>query len=60
MTRNDDIVTLYTSYFTSFLAYTQDLDWMKVGAVVLLVARLIQDVPRAIRFIKNGFNDQSK
>ena len=36
------------SYLASALGFMQDVNWMAVGAGVLLVARLVQDVPKAI------------
>ena len=44
-----------TNFFESCVSYTtcgialgiQDINWMTVGAIVLLVARLITDIPEA-------------
>lgn len=53
-----------TSYLACTIAYTKDIDWATVGAVILLIARLVKDVPEAydaIRArIKKNKNDKSK
>lgn len=53
-----------TSYLACTIAYAKDIDWATAGAVILLVARLIKDVPEAydaIRArIKKNKNDKSK
>lgn len=41
------------SYFASFLGFCSDLNWMGIGAAVLLVARLIVDVPKAYFYVRN-------
>ena len=43
----DGIVSACTSYGTCALIYLQDVDWATVGAIVLLIARLVKDVPDA-------------
>lgn len=40
------------SYLSVVLAYTSDIDWMTVGAFVLLVARLAQDVPKGVEALQ--------
>ena len=48
------------SYLAAALSFTMNIDWMSVGAVVLLVARLVVDVPRAYLFLKESCHgDQS-
>lgn len=46
-----DYSDAYLSYFTSglagFAAWLGEVNWMAVGAGVLLVARLVKDVPEA-------------
>lgn len=37
-----------TTYLACLVGMTKDIDWMTVGAVVLLIARLIKDVPDAL------------
>jgi len=56
-----------TTYLACLVGMTKDLDWMTVGAVVLLVARLIKDVPDAFTALiemykkyKENKNDQGK
>lgn len=50
-----------TNFFESCVSYTtcgialgiQDIDWMTVGAVVLLIARLVTDIPAAYDSIRD-------
>lgn len=48
----DDITGALQSYLAAGLGFLSDVNWMAVGATVLLIARLIQDVPKAIEEIK--------
>lgn len=41
------------SYAAALLASMAQVDWMHLGAIVLLVARLIHDVPAAFHYIKD-------
>lgn len=43
----DELVSACTSYGTCALIYLQGIDWATVGAIVLLIARLVKDVPDA-------------
>lgn len=40
------------SYLAATFGFLQDVEWTTVGASVLLIARLIQDVPAALEVIK--------
>lgn len=46
-------VSAFTSYIASALCFLQQMPWMSLGAAVLLVARLIQDIPPAVKVIKD-------
>lgn len=48
------------SYLASGLAYFSDIDWLTVGAVVLLAARLAKDVPDAYDAISARFKKKKK
>lgn len=39
------------SYLASALGFMQDVNWMAVGAGVLLIARLVQDIPPAVEML---------
>ena len=43
----DDTVNATLSYFAAGLGFCATVDWMATGAAVLLVARLIVDLPKA-------------
>lgn len=43
------------SYFTAFLAICISLPLMKIGGAILLIARLIVDVPPAYHKLKRLF-----
>lgn len=61
-TPHDELMGSILSYLASLLAFMSDLPWASIGASVLLVARLIQDVPAAIAVLKawrQKRNDQS-
>ena len=40
------------SYCAGFIGLVSQVDWMSAGAVVLLIARLVVDVPKACFYIK--------
>ncbi len=42
-----DIVEAAVSYFAAFLALVVSLPLMKIGGAVLLIARLVVDIPPA-------------
>ncbi len=41
------------SYFAAFLGSLAQVDWMHFGACLLLIVRLIHDVPLAVQVIKD-------
>ena len=43
------------SYFTAALALVMSLPFMKIGGALLLISRLIVDIPPAYRKIKSIF-----
>lgn len=51
-----EVMASVSSYAAAFLASVfstlSDIPWMGFGAAVLLIARLIQDVPKAIEVIQ--------
>ena len=47
------------SYLAAVLSFMTNIDWMSLGAVVLLICRLMVDVPRAYIFIKESFRGDS-
>lgn len=49
----DDIAQALQSYLASALGFMSEVNWMAVGAGILLIARLIQDVPKAYETIKH-------
>lgn len=49
---SNHIVDAAQSYLATALAYISQFGWMNVGAAILLVARLIADVPPAYAMIK--------
>jgi len=62
---NTQTLEVCTSYSVcGVLLHIQDINWTTVGAVILLLARLIKDVPDAYdaiakRFRKQDTNDKS-
>lgn len=44
---NHDVLDACTGYGACILLYLQDVNWTVVGATLLLVARLVKDVPDA-------------
>jgi len=54
---SDNVVEACTSYSVCGLLMTiQEIDWMTLGAIVLLVARLVKDVPDAYDAIVDRIN----
>ena len=57
-------VGVFCSYVASglvlMLQWAGDVSWMSVGAAVLLGARLVQDVPRAIAVIHRYLKKRKK
>lgn len=47
------------SYLVAFLSFLTNLDMMHVGAIILLSARLLVDVPRAYIYLKGLKNGDS-
>ena len=47
-----DTSSALQSYLATGLGFLSDVNWMAVGAGILLVARLVQDVPKAFETIK--------
>lgn len=47
----EDFTGAAQSYLASGLGFMSDVNWMAVGAGVLLAARLIQDVPKAVETV---------
>lgn len=47
-----DTTSAVQSYLATGLGFMSDVNWMAVGAGTLLVARLIQDVPKAYETLK--------
>lgn len=73
-THSDSFVGSVVTYLIAGVAYVVekfgylfeqlgDVNWLNVGAAVLLIARLAQDVPKAyfyLRDIMRGTNDKSE
>lgn len=53
---NDSKLDTGVSYSASFIGCMAGTDWMQIGAAVLLVARLVVDIPRACFYIKGLIN----
>ena len=49
-----------TTYLACLVGMTKDIDWMTVGAIVLLVARLIKDVPDAYAELHKLYRKRKK
>jgi len=51
-----DLVDSATGYAVAALGYSVDhignIDWMALGAGLLLIVRLVQDVPRALTVLR--------
>ena len=47
----DYLLSACTSYAACSVIFNADINWGGIGAAVLLVARLIQDVPKAYKVI---------
>lgn len=45
------------SYFTAFLALIMSLPMMKIGGAILLISRLIVDVPPAYKKLREFFKN---
>lgn len=61
MTNLDQACSAVTSYMTcSILLHLQAIDWATAGAVLLLVARLVKDVPDAYDAIKKRLKQNKK
>lgn len=57
---NTNMVEACTTYGTCLLLALQNIDWMVVGGVVLLIARLCKDVPDAYDAIVERVNRNKK
>ena len=47
-----EVLSAATSYGTAVVGLSSKVDWMFIGGAVLLLARLIQEVPKALVVIK--------
>lgn len=56
MSLHHDTSAALQSYLATGLGFLSDVNWMAVGAGILLVSRLIQDVPKAIETIQDYRN----
>ena len=48
------------SYLSVSMAYLSDTSWMNVGAAVLLIARLIADVPKAYSTLREMLHKRKR
>ena len=53
---NESKIDTGMSYTAGFVGYMSGTDWMHIGAIILLIARLVVDVPRAYFYIKGLLN----
>lgn len=60
MTTREDIASACTSYATSAVGFTSHIDLIAIGSGILLLARLVKDVPEAFKVIRNHFKKQKK
>lgn len=51
-----EILDTLLGYMAAFLAFFVQCNWMSIGAAILLVSRLIVDVPKAWHVIKRIHN----
>lgn len=56
----DHVASSCTTYATCGVLLNSDINWGAVGAALLLVARLIKDVPDAIKTIKSYMKKRKK
>lgn len=49
-----------TSYLTALIAFLQDINWMLVGSGVLLMTRLVHDIPPAYIKIRSWLKKKAK
>jgi len=48
----DDVIRSITTYVIACAGFLSNLEWSSVLASILVLARLIQEVPKAIRTIR--------
>lgn len=55
----DNFSSAAQSYATVGMGFVSELDWMAIGAMILLIARLCKDVPDAVAAIKRLFTKEN-
>lgn len=56
----DEYSSSVMSYFASGVGFLQNCDFMAIGAAILLVARLLIDLPKAYISLRRFYRDKSK
>lgn len=59
LTTLSETASTFTSYLAVCGGFMASVNWMAVGAVVLLIARLLVDIPKAYFYWKGINRDQS-
>lgn len=60
MSLTQNVAESCTSYMACGLGYLSELNWGAIGATILLVARLVKDVPEAYAAIKKYLSQRKK